>query len=218
MQWRWLMVSHDLRRTGKPRREPIAGRSSRDYFPPHGAVRRNRIVESAWLLAAANGYDGLQMRAVAAHAAVSTTTIYRWFPSKVHLLLAVLERWLERLDTQLSSEARTVEGRHRRLQRVIEALYGSLHQAPRLGSAMARAFLLAQTQAYGPSAEIRTRIYELFLAGFDPAAPTRRDRQISELLTDILVSDLIALAQDRSTAIARCERLAQTYRLLDSHP
>jgi AcrR family transcriptional regulator len=53
-------------------------------------VRRARILRSAAELGARHGYDGVQMQAVARDAGVALGTVYRYFPSKTQLFLAVM--------------------------------------------------------------------------------------------------------------------------------
>jgi AcrR family transcriptional regulator len=55
--------------------------------------RWDRVVDAAVRLAAAGGYDAVQMRDVATEAGVAIGTLYRYFGSKDELLLAGLARW-----------------------------------------------------------------------------------------------------------------------------
>ena len=57
---------------------------------PAQRERRDRMLEAAMKLAAEGGYDAVQMREVADGAGVALGTLYRYFPSKVHLLVAAL--------------------------------------------------------------------------------------------------------------------------------
>src|SRR5690349_21949318 len=50
--------------------------------------RRQRILDATYTLAREGGYDAVQMRAVADQADVALGTLYRYFPSKVHLLVS----------------------------------------------------------------------------------------------------------------------------------
>src|SRR5207247_454894 len=54
------------------------------------AARRQRVIEAAVALASDGGYDAVQMRDVAGRADVALGTLYRYFPSKDHLLIAAL--------------------------------------------------------------------------------------------------------------------------------
>src|SRR3982751_2552157 len=57
--------------------------------------RRKRILDATLALASKGGYDAVQMRAVAEKADVALGTLYRYFPSKIHLLVSGLARELE---------------------------------------------------------------------------------------------------------------------------
>ena len=62
--------------------------------------RRRRILDSTLALASKGGYDAVQMRAVADRADVAVGTLYRYFPSKVHLLVSALAREFERINSK----------------------------------------------------------------------------------------------------------------------
>src|SRR5438045_2758574 len=57
--------------------------------------RRKRILDATLALASKGGYDAVQMRTVAERADVALGTLYRYFPSKIHLLVTALARELE---------------------------------------------------------------------------------------------------------------------------
>ena len=52
--------------------------------------RRKRILDATLVLASKGGYDAVQMRTVAERADVALGTLYRYFPSKIHLLVSAL--------------------------------------------------------------------------------------------------------------------------------
>src|SRR6476661_3925635 len=59
--------------------------------------RRKRILDATLALASKGGYDAVQMRTVAERADVALGTLYRYFPSKIHLLVSAMARELERV-------------------------------------------------------------------------------------------------------------------------
>src|SRR4051794_9877418 len=67
--------------------------------------RRKRILDATLALASKGGYDAVQMRAVAERADVALGTLYRYFPSKIHLLVSALARELERSKEKLDRGA-----------------------------------------------------------------------------------------------------------------
>src|SRR6187455_1269245 len=70
--------------------------------------RRKRILDATIALASKGGFDAVQMRAVAEKADVALGTLYRYFPSKIHLLVSALARQFE--DTQAVVGRRPVPG------------------------------------------------------------------------------------------------------------
>src|SRR5246127_572010 len=64
--------------------------------------RRKRILDATLALASKGGYDAVQMRAVAEKADVALGTLYRYFPSKIHLLVSALAREFGRTVERLS--------------------------------------------------------------------------------------------------------------------
>ena len=63
--------------------------------------RRKRILDATLALASKGGYDAVQMRTVAERADVALGTLYRYFPSKIHLLVSGLAREFERTQEKL---------------------------------------------------------------------------------------------------------------------
>src|SRR5213082_1336702 len=63
--------------------------------------RRKRILDATLALASKGGYDAVQMRSVAERADVALGTLYRYFPSKIHLLVSALVREFEEIQTKL---------------------------------------------------------------------------------------------------------------------
>jgi len=70
--------------------------------------RRRRILDATIALASTGGFDAVQMRAVADRADVALGTLYRYFPSKIHLLVSALAREFEVANANL--ERKSVPG------------------------------------------------------------------------------------------------------------
>lgn len=67
--------------------------------------RRNRIVSAAAELFRTRPFQAVQMDEVAARAGMGKATVYRYFPSKEALFLAIASDALERLDERLAAAA-----------------------------------------------------------------------------------------------------------------
>src|SRR5712675_3492736 len=63
--------------------------------------RRKRILDATLALASKGGYDAVQMRTVAENADVALGTLYRYFPSKIHLLVGALTMEMDQIQDKL---------------------------------------------------------------------------------------------------------------------
>ncbi|GAA3946911.1 cholesterol catabolism transcriptional regulator KstR [Actinomadura viridis] len=68
-------------------------------------ARRERLVESARLLALEGGYGAVTMHDVADRAGVGRATVYRYFASKDHLLTEVAATWARRITDDVDAVA-----------------------------------------------------------------------------------------------------------------
>lgn len=107
---------------------------------PAQHARYHRVLSSASRLLADGGIENLSMKELAQDADVSFTALYRYFPSKAHVLLAIsldrYERGLERVQAEAPVPGTVTERvRHymlrefdaaRRNQRLTEALLSAL--------------------------------------------------------------------------------------------
>src|SRR3954452_18607142 len=63
--------------------------------------RRKRIVQAAAALASRGGVEAMQMRTVAERAGVALGTLYRYFPSKMDLVVAVVGEEIDLLESSI---------------------------------------------------------------------------------------------------------------------
>ena len=90
----WRRREHVAPDAGRGRPTPSLGSAAqRD--------RRKRILDATLALASKGGYEAVQMRTVAERADVALGTLYRYFPSKIHLLVSGLAREFERTQEKL---------------------------------------------------------------------------------------------------------------------
>jgi AcrR family transcriptional regulator len=100
------------------------------------AARRERVVRAAHELAAEGGYEAVQMRDVAARAEVALGTIYRYFPSKDAVLLAVMVQWLGDLENRVTRHPPTGATTVDRIMDVLTRAVRSMEREPRLTRAV----------------------------------------------------------------------------------
>src|ERR1700709_1379534 len=105
--------------------------------------RRKRILDATLALASKGGYEAVQMRAVADRADVALGTLYRYFPSKIHLLVSAMDRELSRLPERTARAAVPGESPYDRLMFILARITKGMQRDPQLTEAMTRAFMFA---------------------------------------------------------------------------
>lgn len=187
-----------------------------DTLPASQRERRDRILDAARVLAAAGGYDGVQMRDVADRADVALGTLYRYFPSKVHLLVGLMHHETRALAHRLAR--RPVEGTTA-ADRVIAVLHrgiGALQREPALAEAMTRALMSADASA---AADVHS-VTRLTTAAVIDAMhgpdrrPTDDDTAIARVLEQVWLSSLLAWLSGRMSASQLTEDIEVATRLL----
>ncbi|MEU3856144.1 TetR family transcriptional regulator [Streptomyces sp. NPDC028722] len=114
-------------------------------------ARRRGILRASAELAGRGGFDGVQMREVAEVSQVALGTLYRYFPSKVHLLVATMQDQLEHLHGTLRKRPPTGDTAAERVTETLMRAFRALQREPRLADAMVRALIFADR---GVSAEV----------------------------------------------------------------
>ncbi|MCD0482529.1 TetR family transcriptional regulator [Streptacidiphilus sp. ASG 303] len=109
--------------------------------------RRRRILEAAAALACRGGFDAVQMREVAEGSGVALGTLYRYFPSKTHLLVAVMEDRLQLMRDRLRRRPPAGDDPAARVADVLMRAFHRLQREPRLAEAMVRALTSADRSA-----------------------------------------------------------------------
>jgi AcrR family transcriptional regulator len=115
--------------------------------------RRRRILDATVSLASKGGFDAVQMRAVAEQADVALGTLYRYFPSKIHLLVATMEDQLRLLHLTLRQRPPAVTAPSERVAETLLRAFRALQREPLLADAMVRALIFADRSV---SAEVAT--------------------------------------------------------------
>ncbi|HEV3353663.1 MAG TPA: TetR family transcriptional regulator [Acidimicrobiales bacterium] len=103
------------------------------------AARRERVIAAAVDLASEGGYDAVQMRDVAAQADVALGTLYRYFPSKDHLLIAALAEQVSTLQRRLAQKPPRGTSAADRVVDVLHRASRALEREPQLTAALVNA-------------------------------------------------------------------------------
>jgi TetR/AcrR family transcriptional regulator, cholesterol catabolism regulator len=162
--------------------------------------RRRRILDATLELASRGGYEAVQMRAVADRADVALGTLYRYFPSKIHLLVSGLAREFERAEGKLGRWPLPGDTAYDRVLLVLRRVTRSMQREPLLIEAMTRAFMFADPSA---AAEVNTvaKLTEGMLTrAMHDGEPTADERAIARIIGDVWLSNLVAWVTRRATA------------------
>jgi AcrR family transcriptional regulator len=164
--------------------------------------RRRRILDATITLASKGGFDAVQMRAVAEEADVALGTLYRYFPSKIHLLVSALGREFER--TQAALERRPLEG-DTPADRVVNLLARNtrgMQRDPHLTEALTRAFMFADSSVLSEievAGMYLTSMLTRAMKG-DDVEPTSDDVAIARVIGDVWMANLVAWVTGRASA------------------
>jgi TetR/AcrR family transcriptional regulator, cholesterol catabolism regulator len=176
--------------------------------------RHKRILDATLALASKGGYEAVQMRAVAERADVALGTLYRYFPSKIHLLVSALAREFERNQERLDRTPIPGETPYDRVLYVLGRTTRSMQRDPMLTEAMTRAFMFADPSA---AAEVNTvaRLMErMFTGAMHEGAPSADDIAIARVIGDVWLSNLVAWVTRRASADDVTNHLEVAARLL----
>ena len=137
------------------------------------AARRERVVRAALELGADGGYEAVQMRDVAARAEVALGTIYRYFPSKDALLLAVMVHWLGDLEQRVTTHPPTGGSTRERIMDVLGRALGAMDRDPRLTTAVIGAMTAGDPASVDAIHEVTQAMARIMRSAFpddvDPA-------------------------------------------------
>jgi AcrR family transcriptional regulator len=173
--------------------------------------RRERILDATIALASHGGFDSVQMRAVADRADVALGTLYRYFPSKIHLLVAALAREFERTESALGASRIEGDTPADRVVTVLRWTTSGLEDDPHLTEALTRAFMFADRSV---ATEIRLVARLLTRIVTNAMHPDRdevddEDVAIARVVGDVWLASLVGCVTGRSTtaeAVAHMER------------
>jgi AcrR family transcriptional regulator len=183
--------------------------------PASQLARRERILDAAVELAGEGGYDAVQMREVAERADVALGTLYRYFPSKVHLLVTAMGRtFIELQESVQRSDANSAP--EERVYRVVAAVTRYLAKNRRLSGAMIRALMIADVDAGKEVDAVGAQMVGFITeASHEPGStPSERDILIAHVIGKVWLSDVLTLLTRRMTVSQVLEDLEATIALV----
>ncbi|MEU1206104.1 cholesterol catabolism transcriptional regulator KstR [Nocardia sp. NPDC056611] len=194
------------------RTAPVTTLSEEDLSSAAQRDRRKRILDATLALASKGGYDAVQMRAVAERADVAVGTLYRYFPSKVHLLVSALAREFESFEGRRKPLAGATP--QERMHLLLTQVTRAMQRDPLLTEAMTRAFMFADASAAAEVDRVGKVMDRFFARALSDEIPSDRQLAIARVISDVWLSNLVAWLTRRASATDVTERLELTVDLL----
>jgi len=176
--------------------------------------RRKRILEATLALASKGGYDAVQMRTVAERADVALGTLYRYFPSKIHLLVGALTVEMDQIQDKLDRKPIPGETPADRMLYVLSRVTRSMQRDPMLTEAMTRAFMFADPSAATEVNTVANQMVRMFTKAMHDGEPSADDIAIARVIGDVWLSNLVAWVTRRASADDVSSHLELAARLL----
>jgi AcrR family transcriptional regulator len=176
--------------------------------------RRKRILDATLALASKGGYDAVQMRTVAERAEVALGTLYRYFPSKIHLLVGALTEEMEQIQDKLDRKPIPGDTPADRMLYVLSRVTRSMQRDPMLTEAMTRAFMFADPSAATEVNTVARQMVRMFTKAMHDGEPSADDIAIARVIGDVWLANLIAWVTRRSSADDVAGHLELAARLL----
>jgi AcrR family transcriptional regulator len=164
--------------------------------------RRQRILDATLALASKGGFDAVQMRTVAERADVALGTLYRYFPSKIHLLVSALAQEFERAQAKLDRTTIPGDTPYDRVLFVLGRTTRAMQRDPNLTEAVTRAFMFADASAAVEVHTVGTRMEHMFVKAMRGAGhvASEEDKAIARVIGDVWLASLVAWVTGRASA------------------
>ncbi|HET8621790.1 MAG TPA: TetR family transcriptional regulator [Acidimicrobiales bacterium] len=178
------------------------------------AARRERVVRAAHTLAAEGGYDAVQMRDVAARAEVALGTIYRYFPSKDAVLLAVMVQWLGDLESRVTRNPPTGATTVDRIMDVLGRAVRSMEREPRLTRAVIGAMTAGDPAGEVAIGDVTRAMARILAAAFPDDVDADLEARAAKALGHVWWSATISWANGMGDGDWVVEELRQASELI----
>ncbi|MGW6457952.1 TetR family transcriptional regulator [Streptomyces sp. NPDC055078] len=162
-------------------------------------ARRRRILAASAQLASRGGFDAVQMREVAESAEVALGTLYRYFPSKIHLLVATMQDQLQHLHTTLRKRPPAGDSPADRVAETLMRAFRSLQREPQLADAMVRALTFADRSVSPEVDTVSRQTTTIILDAMGLADPTPEQLSAVRVIEHTWHSALITWLSGRAS-------------------
>ncbi|MCL2733238.1 MAG: TetR family transcriptional regulator [Actinomycetia bacterium] len=181
-------------------------------------ARRRRILDASTRLACGGGFDAVQMREVAESSEVALGTLYRYFPSKIHLLVATMEDQLGQLHETLRKRPPAATAPSERVAETLLRAFRALQREPLLADAMVRALIFADRSVSAEVDTVSRLTTTIIVDAMGPdAAPGPGRESVVRVIEHTWHAALVTWLSGRATVAQVTEDIRTACGLLD-HP
>ncbi|GAA4577192.1 TetR family transcriptional regulator [Planotetraspora kaengkrachanensis] len=160
--------------------------------------RRKRIVQAAAALASRGGVEAMQMRTVAERAGVALGTLYRYFPSKMDLVVAVVGEEIDTLESSIERRPPSAATPAGRAVDILMRATRGLMREPELADALIRSLIMAEVDI-----PFGDRMAGLLLRvagnGLTAEVATEEQFALAGSLSGVWVQELLEMLRGRRT-------------------
>lgn len=179
-------------------------------------ARRRRILHASAQLASRGGFDAVQMREVAESSQVALGTLYRYFPSKVHLLVATMQAQLEHMHGTLRKKPPQGATAAERVAETLMRAFRALQREPHLADAMVRALTFADRSVSPEVDQVSRQTTAIVLDAMGgPEDPTPEQLSAVRVIEHTWLSTLITWLAGRTSLDQVRVDIETVCRLLD---
>ncbi|MEI2712958.1 MAG: TetR family transcriptional regulator [Nocardioides sp.] len=181
--------------------------------------RRQRMLEATIELASQGGFEAVQMRAVAERADVALGTLYRYFPSKIHLLVTALGRQFAAAEAAVRRRAVPGDTPADRVIWVLKRTSRGLEADQRLAEALTRAFMFADASVEAEIRRVGLLLTQMITYAINPETaldedPTEDEIAVARVIGDVWLSSLVAWVTGRSTPEETADHMDRAVHLI----
>ena len=198
---------------------PAEASTSRPVSPPlteRQEARRRRILDASTRLACGGGFDAVQMREVAESSGVALGTLYRYFPSKIHLLVATMEDQLGQLHAALRKRPPATSEPSERVAETLLRAFRALQREPLLADAMVRALIFADRSVSAEVDTVSRLTTTIIVDAMGPGAEAGNRDSAVRVIEHTWHAALVAWLSGRATVGQVTEDIRTVCRLLDA--
>ncbi|MBT2231191.1 TetR/AcrR family transcriptional regulator [Nonomuraea sp. NEAU-A123] len=159
--------------------------------------RRKRIVQAAAALASRGGVEAMQMRTVAERAGVALGTLYRYFPSKMDLVVAVVGEEIDLLESSIERRPPSASTPAGRAVDVLMRATRGLMREPELADALIRSLIMAEVET--PFGDRMTGLLLRVSAGLTRDRASEVQLDLAGSLSSVWVQELLEMLRGRRT-------------------